>query len=193
MPVLEPNSKRDYGFDYATELGTDTIATSTWTADTGLTLSAMTNSTTATTAWIEVGAEDGKTLTATNRIVTAAGRTYERVLTLLIRSAVDETDDYRIIAADMIAKYAPPPTVVAPATVPAEYYARAARAERLLVNYLTQTGGGVVAGKSLSGLGSFSYSAEALKTVRSIISGAMGGYYTAGRLRSVGIISSFPR
>lgn len=191
MPVREPNSKREHGFDYATELGTDTIVTSTWTADTGLTLSAMSNDTKTTTAWIEVGAQDGKTLTATNRITTAAGRTYERVLTLLIRAAVDETDDYRIIAADMIARYAPPPT--APATIPADYYARAARAERLVTNYLEQTSGGVVSGQSLSGVGSFSYSGEALKAIRSIISDAMGDYYQGGSLRSVAIVSSFPR
>lgn len=193
MPVREQNTKRPHVFDYAKDLGTDTIATSTWTADTGLTLSAMSNTTTTTTAWIEVGAENGKTLTATNRITTAAGKTYERVLTLLIRAAVDETDDYRIIAADFVSKYAPPPTVVAPATVPAEYYARAARAERLVTNYLKQTSGGTASGKSLSGLGSFSYSNEALKTVRSIISGSMGDYYRGGGLRSVALISSFPR
>lgn len=108
MPVKEPNSKRDYGFDYSGELGTDAIATSTWTADAGLTLTAATFDAKTTTVWIEGGAS-GQTLTATNRITTLAGRSYERVLTLLIRAAVDEDDDYRVIAADIVRQLAPAP------------------------------------------------------------------------------------
>jgi hypothetical protein len=93
-------------------------------------------------------------------------------------NAESEQQHYLKVAADEVARLAPAPdpAEVDAATI-ADYEARAARAERLLLNYLTQTSGGVVSGKSLSGVGSRSFASEARRTVRGIVRGAMGGFY----------------
>lgn len=176
MPVLEPGGRRDYGFDYSAEIGTDTITASTWTADTGLTLTGATFNATNTSVFAEGGIE-GQTLTATNNVTTAASRTYERVLTLVIRAAVDEGDDYLIIAADIVQQLAPVPV---PLPVPDTYSPRAARAERLIRNFLVQTSGGAVTSKSLSGLGSKGLAS--MSAVKSIVAGAMGPYSKSGKV-----------
>jgi hypothetical protein len=175
MPLKAPEVKDSYGYDYTNELAGEIIAASSWTADAGLTLSDETFDDTSTTVWIE-GGEVGQTLTATNDVTTApSGRELSHVITLLIRRIVNTEDDYPIIAADEVARLAPPPD---PLTE--DYAARAARAERLLVNYLTQTSGGVVSAKSLSGVGSKTFSPAAASIVRSIVRGAMGSHYTGG-------------
>lgn len=176
MPVKEANSKRDYGFDYSAEIGTDTITVSTWTADAGLTLTGPTFSATKTSVFIEGGVE-GQTLTAINRVTTTAGRTYERVLTLVIRAAVDPADDYLAIAADIVRDLAPVPS---PLPIPDTYSPRAARAERLIRNFLVQTSGGALTSKSLSGLGSKGLAS--LPAIKSIVAGVMGAYSKSGKV-----------
>lgn len=171
MPVKEADVRRDYGFDYSAELGTDTITASTWTADDGLTLTGETFDTTKTSVFIEGGIE-GQTLTATNRVTTFATRTYERVLTLIIRAAVDIDDDARLIAVDVVAELAPAPI---PLPVPDTYSPRAARAERTVAGYILATDSGAVKSSSLSGVASETYAG--FEAVQGIVARIMGSYY----------------
>lgn len=73
----------DYGVDWSAWLGTDTIATSTWTVPTGLTVDSETETTTLATVWLS-GGTTGTTYTLVNRITTAAGRQDERTLTITV-------------------------------------------------------------------------------------------------------------
>lgn len=75
----DPAEKLDYGFDWATELGVDTISTSQWTADAGVTLSGSDSTSTSSEIWVE-GGTAGSTYRVINTIVTAAGRTYQRTI-----------------------------------------------------------------------------------------------------------------
>jgi len=80
----------DYTIDWGSTgdwLGSDTISSSTWTADSGITIDSSTNTTTTTTVWLS-GGTAGATYTVTNRIVTVAGRTEDRDLQILILGAV---------------------------------------------------------------------------------------------------------
>ena len=87
--LKDPDSVVDYVIDWATWLaGTspvDTISTSTWTAETGITIDSDTNSTTRAKVWLS-GGSDGTTYTVTNRIVTAGSRTADRSLRIVCRS-----------------------------------------------------------------------------------------------------------
>lgn len=75
----DPNSVLDYTENWATWLVTDTITTSTWTLDAGITKDSDTNTTTTATAWIS-GGTAGNSYKAVNRIVTAGGRTADRTI-----------------------------------------------------------------------------------------------------------------
>lgn len=188
MPVKEAFSRRDFGFDYSQELGGDTLAASEWSADEGLTLSGASFDDTSTSVWIEGGVE-GDILTAVNSVTTQAGRHYDRVLTLIIRAVVDPDDDYLAIASDMVRDLAPPPD---PLPVPDTYSPRAARAERLLLRYLSSTDGGVFKSKSISGAVAFSYNDDT--QVRKIVAASMGDYFKGSDSgsSSTGYISTFP-
>ena len=83
-------------------------------------------------------------------------------------------EDYAATAADLVQRWAPVPD-----PEPADYPARAARAERLVLNYLMQTAGGVLTGKSISGVTSKSFASDA--GVRSIVARTMGSYYHGTR------------
>lgn len=61
----------------------DTIATSTWIPEAGLTVVSESNTTTTATAFVS-GGTLGEALTLTNRITTAGGRTDDRSITLKI-------------------------------------------------------------------------------------------------------------
>ncbi len=82
--VKDPIAKLDFGWTWETWLKGDTITASTWTADTGLTLTGATFNTTNTSVWIE-GGTAGDKLSATNRITTAAGRIDERTIVIAIK------------------------------------------------------------------------------------------------------------
>lgn len=75
----DPNAVKDYVNNWASFLGTDTIATSTWTVPTGITKVSDTNTTTTTTITLS-GGTDGQYYTVVNRIVTAGGRTEDETL-----------------------------------------------------------------------------------------------------------------
>lgn len=89
-----------------------------------------------------------------------------------------DVDFYLGVAADVVQRLAPTPRVTPPDTVPLEYMDRAARAERLLYNWLTQTKGGTLTGKSLSGVSSKAFANQ--DAVKNIVRTAMAHYYTGG-------------
>ena len=74
----DPDAILDYQFDWSDWLGSsDTISTSTFTVETGLTKVTDTKTTTTTTIWLS-GGTVGQTYGVANRIVTAGGRTEDR-------------------------------------------------------------------------------------------------------------------
>ena len=76
------NSELTYTVDYATELDTDTISTSTWTSeDSGVTIANEANDT--QTASARLSGDTGR-YRIVNKVVTAAGDTYERYIDLII-------------------------------------------------------------------------------------------------------------
>lgn len=72
---------KDYTLDWTDELGTDTISTSTWTVTSGITKDSSSNTTKTATVWLSA-ATAGSDHTATNTIVTAAGRTLVRAIVI---------------------------------------------------------------------------------------------------------------
>ena len=82
--VKDPDATLDYIIDWSEWLDTDTISTSTWTVPTGLTNVSDSNTTTTATIWLS-GGTAGQRYTVSNRIVTAAGRTEDRSITIKVR------------------------------------------------------------------------------------------------------------
>lgn len=80
----DPDAVLDYLIDWTAWLDGDTIATSTWTVETGLTKDSDSNTTTTTTIWVS-GGTAGTNYEATNHIVTDGGREDDRTLTFIIR------------------------------------------------------------------------------------------------------------
>jgi hypothetical protein len=80
--IKDPNSVQDYVQPW--DLGDDTIATSTWIVGTGLTKDSDSHDDTSATLWLS-GGTLGEEYTATNRITTTGGRTYDRTIRFLIR------------------------------------------------------------------------------------------------------------
>lgn len=69
---------KDYAIDWSAALGdVDTISTSAWVVETGITKDSDSDTDTTTTIWLSGGTE-GVGYTLTNRVVTAQGRTLER-------------------------------------------------------------------------------------------------------------------
>lgn len=72
--IKDPDAVLDYLNDWTDWLPDgDTIVTSTWTAETGITIDSDTNTTTAAVVWLSGGTAGTKYL-VTNHIVTAQGR-----------------------------------------------------------------------------------------------------------------------
>jgi len=80
----DPDAVLDYTIDWETWLGSDTISTSTWIVDSGLTKDSDTKTTTTTTIWVS-GGTAGITYSIVNHIVTAAGREEDRTITIKVR------------------------------------------------------------------------------------------------------------
>lgn len=87
----DPNAVKDIAIDWTrwltlTPSGTaDTISSSTWTVDSGITKDSDSSSTTLTTIWLS-GGTAGTTYDLTNRIVTAGGRTEDRTISVRVRN-----------------------------------------------------------------------------------------------------------
>lgn len=73
----------DYTENWVTWLGDDTISTSDWEAETGITIDSETETTTTATVWLSGGTVDN-VYTVTNTIVTAAGRTQTRTILIAV-------------------------------------------------------------------------------------------------------------
>lgn len=81
----DPNAVVDYSIDWATWLGADTIATSTWTVPTGITTAASSNTTTTATLWLS-GGTLGQRYLCTNHVVTAGGREEDQSIMVVMES-----------------------------------------------------------------------------------------------------------
>jgi hypothetical protein len=79
----DPDAVLDYQIDWSTWLGSDTISTSAWTVQSGLTKGSDSKTDTTTTVWLS-GGTAGQTYRVTNRIVTAGGRTDDRTFWVVV-------------------------------------------------------------------------------------------------------------
>jgi hypothetical protein len=77
----DPTEVLDYTIDWETLLDGDTISTSEWAADTGITQDSESETTTLAIIWVSGGTVD-KQYTLTNTIVTAGGRTRVRSIAI---------------------------------------------------------------------------------------------------------------
>jgi hypothetical protein len=74
----DPSAVLDYQINWADWLPDgDTLSTSTWTAETGLTVDSESETTTAATVWLSGGTAT-EDYVVTNEVVTAGGRTDQR-------------------------------------------------------------------------------------------------------------------
>ena len=84
MEFKSPTAVLDFQHDLSLELGADTIASSAWTLDSGITKDSDSYTTTASTIWISDGTA-GKTYAVSNTITTAAGRTHYKAFYLRVQ------------------------------------------------------------------------------------------------------------
>ncbi|MCJ7440416.1 MAG: hypothetical protein MUO25_02375 [Thermoanaerobaculaceae bacterium] len=80
----DPNAVLDYSIDWSHYLGTDTIATATWTVQAGLTKVTESKTTTTATVWLS-GGTAGTDYPVICRITTVGGRTDDRTITIRVR------------------------------------------------------------------------------------------------------------
>jgi hypothetical protein len=73
----DPDAVLDYLLDWSDWLVNDTIATSTWSSDSGITVDSDSNTTTTTTVWLS-GGTAGTDYIVTNHVVTAGAREDDR-------------------------------------------------------------------------------------------------------------------
>ena len=82
----DPDETLDYIVNWATHLGSDTISSSSWDAETGITVDSDTNTTTTATVWLS-GGTLGEFYLVTNTIVTDGGRTLEQSIRIRMVAA----------------------------------------------------------------------------------------------------------
>lgn len=80
---MSPSAILDFGFNWAEWLGSDTIATSNWTADAGVTPGAGAKTASLTYVIITAGAVAG-VYDVTNSIVTSAGKADSRTFRIVV-------------------------------------------------------------------------------------------------------------
>jgi hypothetical protein len=80
----DPSAVLNYTIDWSKWLASDTISTSIWTPDTGITVNSNTKTSTTTTVLLS-GGTLGTDYNVVNRIVTAAGLTDERTISIQVR------------------------------------------------------------------------------------------------------------
>ncbi len=85
MKIFEkdPSDVLDYSIKWRKFLESDTISTSTWVLESGITKDSDTNDATSATIWISGGSAGSKYI-VTNRIVTSGGRTKDKSFTLKV-------------------------------------------------------------------------------------------------------------
>lgn len=74
----------DYKIDWSLWLTSETISTSDFVADSGITITNETNTTTTSTVWLS-GGTPGETYTVTNTITTSAGRTETQEIEIRVK------------------------------------------------------------------------------------------------------------
>jgi len=79
----DPDAVLDYQIDWTDWLAGDTISTSAWTVSAGLTKTSESNTPATARVWLS-GGQAGSVYKATNRIVTAGGRTDDRTLEIRV-------------------------------------------------------------------------------------------------------------
>lgn len=82
--VKDPDAVLDYVIDWSDWLDSDTISTSDWTVETGITEDSDSNTTTTATIWLSGGTVNDRYI-VTNRIVTVGGRTDDRSISIYVR------------------------------------------------------------------------------------------------------------
>lgn len=84
--IKDPQAVLDYTVNWSSWLPSgDTIVTSTWTADTGITIDSSSATTTAATVWLS-GGTVSVSYNVVNHIVTADGRAEDQTLVIKIVS-----------------------------------------------------------------------------------------------------------
>jgi hypothetical protein len=84
----DPDERKDYSIQWAAHLtGAETIASSVWVVDTGITVATTTTSATATTIWLE-GGTSGTNYKVINRITTTSSpaRILEKAIQIRVKS-----------------------------------------------------------------------------------------------------------
>ncbi len=81
----DPDAIKDYTVNWVAWLGTDTIATVAWTVPAGITKTAESHTTTATTIWLS-GGTVGQVYTVLCRITSAGGRTEDQTFSIKVQS-----------------------------------------------------------------------------------------------------------
>lgn len=83
--IKDPDAVLDYGFDWDPWLASgETISTSSWVADSGLTVDTSSATSTVATVWLS-GGTAGQDYIVTNEIVTSASRTDNRSMLIKVR------------------------------------------------------------------------------------------------------------
>lgn len=88
MLIKAPNDNFPFSVDWTAEIGADTISSSTWTLETGITNDGDSDDSAQTTTIDVSGGVAGKTYTLTNQIATAAGDVYEKDLHLKVQKQI---------------------------------------------------------------------------------------------------------
>lgn len=81
----DPQATLDYGFNWEIWLGSDSILSSTWEVDAGITVVSTSFTATTTTIWL-AGGTLGCIYIAVNHIVTVCGRKEDRTFTIVMIS-----------------------------------------------------------------------------------------------------------
>lgn len=82
--LKDPDAVLDFGFKWSDWLATgETISTSTWTVETGITEDSTAKTDVKTSIWLS-GGTAGTTYEVTNKIVTSQSRTDERTLSIRV-------------------------------------------------------------------------------------------------------------
>jgi hypothetical protein len=84
-PSKDPDEVLDYQLDWSGRLGSDTIASSSWTVPAGITKNSDTNTTTVTTIWLSSGTLNSS-YDLQNRVTTTGGRTMDQTVRIRIKA-----------------------------------------------------------------------------------------------------------
>lgn len=89
IPIMtwakDPQATLDYCLDWSQWLGTDTLGTATCSAESGITISSTSKTTSSATIWL-AGGTDGTTYAVKNTVTTAGGRIDERTIAIEVKN-----------------------------------------------------------------------------------------------------------